>query len=424
MITFLVVSVVLLLLLRVPIALAFLVPSIIYIFLGDSLTPRVLVQELVGSVNSFPLVAIPLFLLMGVLANQSGATERLFDAAESLIGHLRASLAYVNILVSFVFSWMSGSALSDAAASGKFIVPEMVRRGYPQNFAIGLTGGSSLIGPVMPPSIPAVVYAVASGTSLGGMLIAGVIPAIIIGLCLVGFVLVFSIGKPGLKMPKASARDRVERVGRSLLSLATPVIVVGGILGGFFTPTEAAAVAVLYMFILCIVYKKMSIRIALRLLRSTAETTGSIMIIIAAAGVYTTILTYEGIGQVVSSLLLDITDSPTILLLVMVLVLLVVGLLVEPTAAILLMVPILFPVAQQLGVHPFQFGAVLILSLMIGLLTPPTGQILFALSSAVGVPVRDVSAASLPVLVPLIVSLLIIVFVPAATLWLPEVTGF
>src|SRR5699024_10336737 len=155
------------------------------------------------------------------------------------------------------------------------------------------------------------------------------------------------------KMPKASARDRVERVGRSLLSLATPVIVVGGILGGFFTPTEAAAVAVIYMFILCIVYKKMSIRIALRLLRSTAETTGSIMIIIAAAGVYTTILTYEGIGQVVSSLLLDITDSPTILLLVMVLVLLVVGLLVEPTAAILLMVPILFPVAQQLGVHPF-----------------------------------------------------------------------
>lgn len=418
-------SVLLLLVVRVPVAFALLLPSMVYIAQSDALTLGIAVQRTTSGVNSFPLLAVPLFILMGNLANASGLTDRLFEFAETLIGHVQNSLGYVNVLVSFVFAWMSGAAIADAAGLGKIEVPSMVQRGYTVKFSVGITAASSTIGPIMPPSIPAVIYAVTAGVSLGGLLVAGIVPAVVIALSLAIAVWVLGRKQEAQSRDRATLRELGKGASAAVLPLFTPVILVGGILGGVFTPTEAAGVAVAYIFVLGVLaYRSVTLKALYRLVLSTAETTGAIMLIVAAGSLFGWILALERAPQMLADLILGVTSSPVFFLLLVNVLLLVVGMILEPASALLIMVPVLLPVATEFGVDPLHFGMIVIFNLMIGLVTPPIGLVLYVLSSVTEVPFGTVVRGTAPFLIPLGAALMLITFVPAISLWLPTRSGF
>src|SRR5690606_4060927 len=232
-----------------------LIPSLVYIATAKGITFTIVLQRMTSGIDSFPLLAVPLFIFMGNVANQAGITDRLFNFAQVALGHIRGSLGYVNVAASVLFSWMSGSAMADAAGLGKLEVPAMLKRGYDEKFSVGLTAASSVIGPIMPPSITAVVYGVVSGASIGGLFVAGIIPAFLIAGILSLWVYFHARNKPHLKSPRANWKQLSNAGGSASLALLTPVIVLGGILGGFFTPTEAAGAAALYMIVLGLAYR-------------------------------------------------------------------------------------------------------------------------------------------------------------------------
>lgn len=417
-------GVVVLILLRVPVAFALLVPPLVYLGTDPSISFTGAFQRMTAGVNAFPLLAVPLFIMTGNAANASGITDRLFTFAERLLGHVRGSLGYVNVLVSLVFSWMSGAAIADAAGIGKVAVPEMVRRGWNPRFAVGVTGASGLIGPIMPPSIPAIIFAVSAGVSVGALFIASVIPALLIVVALCAMVYVHARGKDDLRLPRASAREVGRATWSALLPLGTPVIVLGGILGGVFTPTEAAGLAVLYILVLGLVYRELTWAAMRSIVMSTAETTGAILLIVAAASLFGWVLARERIPQAVAEAILAVTTDPFVFLVLVNLLLLLIGTMLEPTAAILIMVPVLLPVVEVFSIDPLHFGVFMILNLVIGLLTPPIGLVLYVLSSVTDIPFPQVVRGSLPFLVPLIAVLLVVTFIPAVSLWLPDLLGY
>lgn len=417
-------GVIVLILLRVPVAFALLVPPLVYLGMDPSISFTAAFQRMTAGVNSFPLLAVPLFIMTGNAANASGITDRLFTFAERLLGHVRGSLGYVNVLVSLVFSWMSGAAIADAAGLGKVAVPEMRRRGWNARFAVGVTGASSLIGPIMPPSIPAIIYAVTAGVSIGALFVASVVPALLMVLALSLMVFLHARDKPDLRLPRASVRQVGGAAWSALLPLGTPVIVLGGILGGVFTPTEAAGLAVLYILVLGVVYRQLTWRALRGIVISTAETTGAILLIVGSASLFGWVLARERIPQVVADGILSVTTNPLVFLILVNLLLLLIGTMLEPTAAILIMVPVLLPVVDVFGIDPLHFGVFMILNLVIGLLTPPIGLVLYVLSSVTGMSFPEVARGALPFLVPLGAVLLVVTFIPAVSLWLPGVLGF
>lgn len=423
MLALLVGGVVALILLRVPVAFALLVPSLVYLGTDPSISLTGAFQRMTAGVNAFALLAVPLFIMTGNAANASGITDRLFTFAERLLGHVRGSLGYINILVSLVFSWMSGAAIADAAGIGKVAVPEMRRRGWSTRFAVGVTGASGLIGPIMPPSIPAIIFAVTAGVSIGALFLASVIPALLIVLALSVMVFFHARGKEELRLPRATGRQVLHAGWSALLPLGTPVIVLGGILGGVFTPTEAAGLAVVYILVLAVVYRTLTFRLLRSVVLSTAETTGSILLIVAAASLFGWVLARERIPQGVAEGILAVTENPFVFLILINLLLLLIGTMLEPTAAILIMVPVLLPAIAVFGIDPLHFGVFMILNLVIGLLTPPVGLVLYVLSSATEIPFPEVARGALPFLVPLGAVLLLVTFVPAVSLWLPGVLG-
>lgn len=408
-----------LLLLRIPVAISMLLPCLFYIQFSPEITVGVALQRTMAGVNSFPLLAVPLFIMTGYLSNAGGLADRLFRLLVCLFGRIPGCLGYVNVISSVLFSWMSGAAVADAAGLGSVLVPAMKKRGYDEGFSLGLTGASSLIGPIMPPSIPAIIYAVAAGVSVGKLFFAGVLPALILAgiLCVAVFI----------NARRHPVRDDHEDAGVSLRQalldalpvLFTPVIILGGILGGLFTPTEAAAAAVMYVLFLGICFRTLTWASFYDVLQRTATTTGTIMIVVAAAGLFGWIIAREQGPQAVAEALTRITDNPWVFLILINVALLVTGALLEPVAALLITVPILLPVATQFGVDPLQLGIVMILNLVIGLLTPPVGLVLYVLSSVTNCPVQRVIRGTVPFLIPLLITLLIITFVPAVSLWLP-----
>lgn len=422
-VAFIVVAVIGLLLLRVPVAFALLGPSLAYFVMTPMTNTNVVVQKLVSSLDTFTLVAVPMFLLLGGIANVSGVSERLFSFAEVLMGRIRYALGYVNIVVSFVFSWMSGTATADVAATGRIEVPHMLRRGYPRNFALGITSTTSVLGAIMPPSLPAVVYAVTAGVSLGGMLIAGIIPAIVITAMLTLGIFVYSLRYKGegiAEQPRRTPKEKLAILVRALPALMTPPIIVGGILFGFFTPSEAAAIAVAYLAILGFVYRTLTVKLLLKVLGSTAAASGSVLLIIAASAVFGQVLTLERVPQMLGEAMSSLTENRIVFLLLVVALLLVVGLFLEPTAGTLIMVPVLAPVAMQYGVDPLHFGVIVILTLVIGLVTPPVGLVCYVLSTATGQPVSYVFRGAVVFLPWLLASLLLIVFIPQLVTFLPS----
>ena len=415
----LVIAMLVLLFLRVPVAISMLLPCLVYVAWSPDITLGVAMQQTVGSVDSFPLLAVPLFILTGYLSNAGGLADRLFRLLLTLFKRIPGNLGFVNVFSSLTFSWMSGAAIADAAGLGSVLVPAMKKRGYDEKFALGLTGASSLIGPIMPPSIPAIVYAVSAGVSVGALFFAGVLPALVLTLILCVFVYLNARKNPiddegsGEGMPLSKA------ISMALPVLFTPVIILGGILGGVFTPTEAAAAAVVWVLILSACYRSLSFPAFRGVLVRTSTTTGSILLIVAAAGLFGWVIAREQGPQAVTALMLRVTDNPYVFLLLVNITLLIIGMLLEPVAALLITVPVLLPAAIQFGIDPLHFGIVMILNLVLGLLTPPVGLVLYVLSSVTGSPVQTVTRGTVPFLIPLLITLLIITFIPALSLWLP-----
>jgi tripartite ATP-independent transporter DctM subunit len=411
-----------LLVIRVPVAFAFIGPSLAYM-LATGQSVGFSLRLIASSTASFPLLAVPLFILLGALANHAGIADRLFDFALAVLAKVRGSLGYVSVGVSLAFSWMSGSAVADAAALGKVEIPAMLRNGYTKRFALGVTGSASLIAPVMPPSIPAVIYAGLAAVSTGALFAASVVPALLMaaGLCVVVFFLV-------RRMPDVATSEfdgrRVLVTGRRIIGpLGAPVIILGGILGGFFTPTEAAAVGVLYMLVLGFAYRTLKVRELPQILVETVTTTAGIMLIVASANLIGYIFARERVPQAIADWVLGLTTDATMFLLLAFLLSMVLGTALDAIAVLVLTVPILLPISDAYGVDPIVLGVVMIISQMIGLLTPPVGTVLFVLAAIAKARVGDVFWGSLPFMVPLVLLCLAIIFWPDAILYLPQRLG-
>lgn len=414
----------LLLALRVPVSIALLVPSLLYVLSDSALSMGIAVQQTVSGVNSFALLAVPMFILLGNLANVSGVTDRLYDAAVAAIGHVRGSLGYVNVATSFGFSWMSGAAIADAAAMGRVQVPAMVQRGYRPEFALGVTGASSLIAPMIPPSIPAIIYAVTAGVSVGALFLAGVVPALVLVAALCVTVWLLTRRQDELRLEKATWAERGRTIVLALPAAGSAVVILGGILAGVFTPTEASGIGVVYILLLALTSRRLTWRTMYRTLLTSVETSGSVLLIVGAAALYGWVLAREQAPQAAAELILQLTNQPIVFLILVNLLLLVVGCLLEPTAAILILVPVLAPVAETFGIDPVHLGIMVVFNLLIGLITPPVGLVLFVLSSVTRAPVPVVIKGIVPFYGPMLLTLVAITFLPALTLGLPTLLGF
>jgi tripartite ATP-independent transporter DctM subunit len=418
----LLITILLLFLLRVPMAFAIIGPCLLYLITHDY-SLGLAVRLVTGGINSWPLLAVPLFILVGIVATRTEMADRLYDFAVQLLGGLRAGLAYVNIGVSLGFSWMSGAALADAAGIGAIEVGHMRKKGYPAEFSVGLSASSALISPIMPPSIPAVVFASVALVSTGALFAAAVIPAILMTVALTVTVWLWARNRTDLVgEPRDWAAIRRSFV-RALPPMGAPVLILGGILGGWFTPTEAAGIGALYMLLLALAYRTVQMRQMVLIFRDTASITAQIMLIIGASSLLSWILAREQVPQHVAQALLGFTDNPLVFLLLINILLLILGMILEPTSALLIITPILLPVAVQFGIDPLQFGSIVIFNLMIGLLTPPMGGVAFVLSSVTGIPVERVFKGIAYYIPALLVALALITYIPALTLWLPEFLG-
>lgn len=410
----------LLMLLRVPIAVALGLSSLGYILI-EGLPPVLLIHNVINGMNSFPLLAIPFFIMAGGLMNSAGITSRIFGFARSIVGWMNGGLGHVNIGASIIFAGMSGAAVADAGGLGAIEIKAMRDAGYDDDFSVGVTAASSTIGPIIPPSLPLVIFGVMASVSIGELFVAGIIPGLLMAASLMAMVWYLSKKR---NYPKDTAFDLCNvwtSFKAAFLPLMTPVIIVGGIVSGAFTPTEAAVCAASYAILLGVfVYRTLNLKKLVAVSMETIETTASIMLIVGGATIFAWILTANQAASLFAETLLSLTDNKTLILLMIMLVVLIIGLFMETIAAISILVPVLLPVATQIGVDPIHLGIIVILNLMIGLLTPPVGMVLFVLSKVSGVPFEQCVRATMPFLVPLILVLLLLTFVPSLTLFLPE----
>jgi tripartite ATP-independent transporter DctM subunit len=392
----------------------------VFIAVSGQVPELVVAHRMINGVDSFPLLAVPFFILAGNLMNTAGITERIFGFAKALVGWMRGGLGHVNIGASVLFAGMSGAAVADAGGLGAIEIKAMRDARYDPGFAVGITAASSTIGPIIPPSLPMVIYGVVAGASIGQLFAAGLIPGLLMALALMVMVAWFA----RVRGYPRDASFQLGRLGRTFtrafLSLMTPVIIVGGILSGAFTPTEAAIAACAWaLFLGLVVYRTLTWRRFVRVSFDTIETTAVVLLIVAAASIFAWILTSNRVPEQFAALLLAVSDNPIVILLLINLILLLAGCFLETVAAITILVPVLLPVAMEMGVDPVHFGVIMVLNLMIGLLTPPIGMVLYVLSRVAKLPFERCVAATAPFLVPLGVVLLLITFVPALTMWLP-----
>lgn len=411
-----------LLALRVPVAFSFLGPSLVYMLLhGNSIGFSL--RIITDGVNSFPLLAVPLFIFMGVVANKLGVTERLFEFALAALSRVRGNLAYVNIGTSFGFAWMSGSALADAAGLGKVQIPALLKAGYPFRFSAGLTASTALISPVMPPSIVAVLYASAAAVSTGAFFAASIFPALLITLAITIYVAIWIRRQDGLTTIPFNGRRLAKATLGVIAPTFIPVVILGGILGGIFTPTEAAAVGATFVLILGVCYRTISFRIVWNAIMETVTITASIMIIIAGAKLLGWIMAREQLPRNAGDLLLSISENPIVFLLLINLLLILLGTVIDASAVIVVAAPVLVPIAVQFGVDPIHFGVLMIVNLMIGLLTPPVGSVVYVISTIAQRPIEEVFKGVFPFLIPFGVVLLLVTFIPDIAMTLPRLLG-
>ncbi|AML50965.1 TRAP transporter large permease [Falsihalocynthiibacter arcticus] len=409
----------LLLIAGAPVAVALGVASLAFTLI-DGVPSMVVLHRMVGGIDSFPLIAVPFFIMAGHLMNSAGVTTKIFAFARSAVGWMYGGLGHVNVGASIIFAGMSGAAVADAGGLGNIEIKAMREAGYDTDFSVGITAASSTIGPIIPPSLPLVVYGVIADTSIGQLFAAGLIPGLLMAFSLMIMVAVYAKIRNYPRDDRFRLNVFLKAFVQAILPLFTPIIIVGGILFGIFTPTEAAIAAVVYsLFLGLVVYRTLNFKRILRVSMDTVETTASIMMIVAASTIFAWILTSEQVAQSFANELLGFTDNKTAILLIMMLIVLVVGCFMETIAAITILTPVLLPVAMTVGVDPVHFGIILILNLMIGLLTPPVGMVLYVLAKVSDVPFERCVVATAPFLVPLISVLLLLTFIPELSMWLP-----
>jgi TRAP-type C4-dicarboxylate transport system permease large subunit len=460
-------SFVVLMLIGVPVAIAMAVASLLYILVTGIVPDVIVAQRMIAGVESFPLLAVPFFILAGNLMNIAGVTGRIYSFAVALVGWMRGGLAQVNIVGSVVFSGMSGTALADAAGLGTIEIKAMQDHGYTTEFAVGVTAASATLGPIIPPSLPFVIYGMLANVSIGALFLGGVIPGVVMTLLMMATVAFFArrngwgsdtpfswpeLGRAGLEvvivmafpfavwlMMKAGLPTNAA-IGIALvvllaldwtfdfsavMSLMTPVILIGGMTLGLFTPTEAAVAAVLWSLFLGLVrYRSMTMRTLAKATFDTIETTASVLFIVTAASIFAWLLTASQAAQTLSDLVLGLTQNKWVFLLLANLLILFVGCFLDTIAAITILVPILLPIVLKLGIDPIHFGLIITLNLMIGLLHPPLGMVLFVLARVAKLSVERTTMAILPWLVPLFLALVAITYFPPLTMWLPKAVGY
>ena len=416
-----------LLLSNVPIGVAIGTASLAAVFAngGMASSEMIVADRMVNGVSSFSLLAIPVFVLSGILMGRGGMARRLIDFANALVGRYPGGLSYVNTLTCMMFGSISGSATAAVSSVGGFMLPEMTRNGYDRDFSVAVTTAAATTGLIIPPSNIMIVYAVACGSvSIAAIFIAGVIPGIVMGLCIMTVCLIHAIRKGDKGGAKCSRRQVWTAFRRAFLSLFLMVVIIGGILGGIFTATEAAAVAVAYSLILAMaVYREVKWRDLPDILRQTGLTTAVVMLLIAVSSSMSWIMTIANIPQTISSALVAVSENRFVLLLIINLLLLAVGTFMDMTPAVLIFTPIFLPVARQLGMSDIQFGIMMIANLCIGLCTPPVGSCLF-LGCGIGkTSIANVTKPMIPFFIAMIVAVLLITFIPALFMWLPGIAG-
>ncbi|WP_062471126.1 TRAP transporter large permease [Variovorax boronicumulans] len=449
----------------IPVAIAMAGASLVYILVSDStLPPFVVIHRMVSGIDSFPLLAVPFFILAGNLMNNAGITTRIYNFALALVGWLKGGLGHVNVLGSVIFAGMSGTAIADAAGLGTIEIKAMKEHGYSTEFAVGVTAASATLGPIIPPSLPFVIYGMMANVSVGALFLAGLLPgalmailmmltvayyahknkwgadvkfsrtrlfkalmelAVVVGWPLLLWVLVTKLGTPPqltvfAGLASLFVLDKIFSF-EALLPIMTPVLLIGGMTTGLFTPTEGAIAACVWAMILGFAwYRTLSWKMFIKVCLDTIETTSTVLFIVAAASIFGWMLTATGVTTSIASWVLSFTQEAWVFLLLANLLMLFVGCFLEPTAAITILVPILLPIATQLGVDPIHFGLVMVLNLMIGLLHPPMGMVLFVLARVAGLSFERTTMAILPWLVPLLLSLGVITYMPKLVLWVPK----
>lgn len=411
-----------LLFLGIPVGFTLIIAALLYFVMGDWNLVYASGAQLISGINNFTLLAIPFFILTGSLMNSSGITDRIFNFAGSLVGHVPGGVGHVNITASLMFSGMSGSSLADAGGLGQLEIKSMRKAGYDDDFNGGLTAASAILSGIIPPSLNMIIYASIANVSVASMFIAGLVPGILVALSL--FVMTFIIAKKRdyQVLERANLKVIGQHFLKSFWALLTPIIIIVGIFSGYFTPTEAAVVSTVYaLFLGFFVYKELTLKKMYENLVDSLKMTGVVVLMLAAVEFFGQFIAREQVAIKLADAFLGITETPIFLLMLISLLLIVLGTFVEALALLVLVVPVLIPVVTSVGIDPIFFGAFVILNLMIGILTPPMGMALFVVSRVGDIPVGTMYRGILPFLIPLVVVMLALIFIPEISTFLVDI---
>ncbi len=421
MLAIVLVVIVILVCLNVPIAVSVASASLLYL-IAEDIPFSIVPQQMFQIVDSFPFLAFPMFMLVGSLMNTGGMSRRIFDFADAIVGHLRGGLAHVNVVASLIFSGMSGSAISDAGGLGSIEIEAMTERGYEPGFAVAITAASSTIGPIVPPSIPVIIYAMAFNASIGRLFLGGFLPGLLMTVALMVMIYLYSFKKDFPRGSKPSFKNIIKTLKRSALAMLTPVVLLGGMFSGIFTPTEAAVVAVLWaMFLGFIVYRELRLEHLSDIFLEVFVRMGVVLFLLATVAIFTWILTRENVPERLLNFIATADISAPVFLMIANIILLLMGMITTVTPSIFLLAPIFYPIIVKLGIDPVHFGIIVILNLMIGNLTPPVGPVLFVVATIGDVPFLKAFRYTLPFILPLLIVLLLITYIPQIVLFIPNI---
>jgi tripartite ATP-independent transporter DctM subunit len=400
----------------VPIAFSMIISAIILMMTIGIFDSQIVAENLVTGANNFALMAIPFFILTGEIMNVGGVSKRIVEFASAFVGHIRGGLGYVTIIAGVIFAGLSGSAVADTAALGAILIPMMVANGYDVKRSTGLLAATGILGTIIPPSIPLILFGVIGGVSITQLFMAGIVPGIIIGIGLVVVWYFVSKKEQTIVFEKASWKQRWVAFKRAFLALLLPIIIIVGLRGGVFTPTEAGVFAAIYALFISFIYREISLKKIPRVFIDTAKTTGVVLFLAAAAMVTAYVITVAQVPRDLAAVLSEITTNPTLLMLVIMLFLLVVGCVMDMTPAILIFTPVLLPVVTAVGIDPVYFGLMMVINLSIGLITPPVGTVLYVGAGIAKISIVDITKGIWPFLLLEISILLLLVFVPEIVL--------
>jgi tripartite ATP-independent transporter DctM subunit len=418
--TALCVSFLALMILRCPIGFSMGIACLFYFLIADRFPLMVMAHQLSSGIMSYTYLAIPFFILAGSLMNQTGMTQRLFNFALSLVGSLRGGLCHVIIVAEIILSGISGSATADAAGLSTVSIGTMVRKGYPRGFSAGVVASSAVLGPIIPPSILMVIYAVIAECSVGKLFIGGFLPGLVIAFFLMTLVYVTAVKKNFPREEKTNARRIWNSFKAGWLALFAPVVILGGIVIGVCTPTEAGAIAVAYSILLGFLYREFNMRSLPKILLESVHTTALLMFVIATASVFGWIVVNEKVSDLMVELLFSISDNKWVIMMVINLILMFMGCFMETASIMIITIPIFVPIITKLGFDPIYFGVVMTLNVMIGTLTPPVGMVLYITAHIAELPISRAVREILPFYAPLVLSLIILILFPAITMVLPD----